>query len=762
LVAGPNVTISDNGSGNHTIPASGGTSGGGAFVNASSYAGADVCAKVNDAIAALPSNGGTIEIPAGVYPACSTTIKMTKSGVVLRGAGTGYPMAVSVGGTTITMASGVTGIDITGFSDVVEDVFLLSQSTAAGTDDGIRVRADSVVLRNVSVKHFGRYGIVVDGANTGTTGLGADFTRMDQVQATHNYGDGFRWAAPCTDNHLGTYTQLNSSLNQGWGYYIACGMDNYFLSTHMTNNAAGGWYVGASYNTFDNIYAERGQGSSFVIAENQLGVRARFNAFGKPDTIANVGPTAAGNAIEYPGPDNWYGSTSFHLFDSPGATNNTTYRFAVGFDRFMKKGTGDLMLMDVTHNKHLVDYSPTDNQWYQQQRTLFNPTATVAGFNVGSYAGDPSTLVNGDMWYNTTLNKWRCQENGSTVDCIRSSSSSALTSTNGDATPAHTLVDGANLTVSDSGAGSHTLSVPATGAQYDVQCNGGLSAFSACDTTKAFYLSNALNVPALGVNGASPGATSWVAGTGNILTVAAASAGFAAPAPGGTSYLFKLPGTAPTLSSVLTAAPAAADGVNELALSFTPIATTNTANALVKTGAGGLIDSSLLPATGSSGPVYTHTFNGLQMSTTLGAMVIPDATCTGGICPLTTPAADAVYRVQAEVVETVPGSTGTCDAGVITVNVCYKDFLSGSTYSCTTTAPNMQFIALNSAASYSRSVTMTNGAVGPTTHFSSTLMTIPAAAGTPIQAAVSQLTASNCTTTPTFAMKLQLWGPYSN
>lgn len=48
-------------------------------------------------------------------------------------------------------------------------------------------------------------------------------------------------------------------------------------------------------------------------------------------------------------------------------------------------------------------------------RQTFNPGATVPGLNVGSFAGDPSTPINGDLWYDSTGNLLRARINGATV-----------------------------------------------------------------------------------------------------------------------------------------------------------------------------------------------------------------------------------------------------------------------------------------------------------------------------------------------------------
>lgn len=45
-------------------------------------------------------------------------------------------------------------------------------------------------------------------------------------------------------------------------------------------------------------------------------------------------------------------------------------------------------------------------------------TATLAAINVGAFAGDPSTLANGDIWYNSTTGKFRARENGVTTNLI--------------------------------------------------------------------------------------------------------------------------------------------------------------------------------------------------------------------------------------------------------------------------------------------------------------------------------------------------------
>jgi hypothetical protein len=59
-------------------------------------------------------------------------------------------------------------------------------------------------------------------------------------------------------------------------------------------------------------------------------------------------------------------------------------------------------------------------------KQTFNPDGTNAGINVGSQAGDPSSLANGDVWYDSTNNTLDARVNGSTVT-IGAASSGAMT-----------------------------------------------------------------------------------------------------------------------------------------------------------------------------------------------------------------------------------------------------------------------------------------------------------------------------------------------
>lgn len=58
------------------------------------------------------------------------------------------------------------------------------------------------------------------------------------------------------------------------------------------------------------------------------------------------------------------------------------------------------------------------NTYTAGQKQSVQHDATNAGFRLVGAAGDPSSLSNGDLWYDSTGNKFRARENGASVDLI--------------------------------------------------------------------------------------------------------------------------------------------------------------------------------------------------------------------------------------------------------------------------------------------------------------------------------------------------------
>lgn len=165
---------------------------------------------------------------------------------------------------------------------------------------------------------------------------------------------------------------------------------------------------GASYTTFLTLTA----GASPTMSVDQSlswadGVKQTFNPNGTNAGI-NVGSQAGDPSAPANG-DVWYDSSG-HLYRVRINGSTATLATIATSQIFTNKtlSTGISVSQPLT--------------WSAGVRQTFSPDATTPGINVGSFAGDPSTPSNGDIWYNSTSNKFRCYENGASANCIGSGS----------------------------------------------------------------------------------------------------------------------------------------------------------------------------------------------------------------------------------------------------------------------------------------------------------------------------------------------------
>jgi hypothetical protein len=70
--------------------------------------------------------------------------------------------------------------------------------------------------------------------------------------------------------------------------------------------------------------------------------------------------------------------------------------------------------------------SNASNAWEVDVKQTFAPGATYSGLNVGSYAGEPSTLSNGDIFYDSSVDKFKVQQNGATATLLTDSDAGGL------------------------------------------------------------------------------------------------------------------------------------------------------------------------------------------------------------------------------------------------------------------------------------------------------------------------------------------------
>lgn len=139
----------------------------------------------------------------------------------------------------------------------------------------------------------------------------------------------------------------------------------------------------------------------------------------------NVGATATNPSTLVDG-DLWYNSA------------NTTLNTRIN------SGTGTIpYTTNVSTNTRIPFYIATNGRLGDDSGFSFNTTGdvlsigrvvaktttTLAGLNTGTFAGDPSSLTNGDIWYNSTTNKFRARENGVSVNIIGGGGSPAGSNT---------------------------------------------------------------------------------------------------------------------------------------------------------------------------------------------------------------------------------------------------------------------------------------------------------------------------------------------
>ncbi len=88
-------------------------------------------------------------------------------------------------------------------------------------------------------------------------------------------------------------------------------------------------------------------------------------------------------------------------------------------------GGGTCTTITASYVDSSIAVTGSSNSWADGVKQTFNPNGTNAGFNLGAHTADPSSGVNGDMYYNSTSNKFRCYENGAWANCIGSGGSGA-------------------------------------------------------------------------------------------------------------------------------------------------------------------------------------------------------------------------------------------------------------------------------------------------------------------------------------------------
>lgn len=274
------------------------------------------------ALAALPPRGGSLVLREGVYD-CRSPWIATKP-ITLVGAGPGRTTASGhpdEGTTQLRFAPGVSGIRLAGNAapySKLSGLFLRSQSTGPGTDDGIWLASNGCTLDNVSVEGFGRHGITIDT----TQGGNANVSLVQRCRAFLNRGDGFRTVGG--DANCVQFSSCDASYNDGWGFYDASGC-NTWTACHVAANptSPGSYFCGGTSGLLINPYAEECPTNTLVFAVGSSYYVVLGGAFGAPKVV-NQAPGGGGNVVLSKGVWNLFyvGGTSFGADDSPCNFNN--------------------------------------------------------------------------------------------------------------------------------------------------------------------------------------------------------------------------------------------------------------------------------------------------------------------------------------------------------------------------------------------------------------------------------------------------------
>ena len=169
-------------------------------------------------------------------------------------------------------------------------------------------------------------------------------------------------------------------------------------------------------------------------------------------------------------------------------------------------------------------------------RQTFNPDGTAAGLNVGSHAGDPSTVSNGDLWYDSTANELTARINGANVALGAGGGGLTVgTSTITSGTSGRLLYNNAGVLGEVTTTGTGDVVMASTPGIFAPSINGTITfADGVRQTFNPDATSAGINVGSLSGDPSGPSnGDLWYDGTANELTARINGANVALGAGGG-------------------------------------------------------------------------------------------------------------------------------------------------------------------------------------------------------------------------------------
>lgn len=147
-----------------------------------------------------------------------------------------------------------------------------------------------------------------------------------------------------------------------------------------------------------------------------------------PATVSSVGITDGNNISHSGGPITSSGNITINAVASGGTGqlqyNNGSNVFTASANLYYSSGNLNVVsggLVSTDGGSNVINLTSTvaflNNDYsFNGGKVSFDSQAGHAGLNTGSVSGDPSSLGNGDIWYNSSTGRFRGRENGSSVD----------------------------------------------------------------------------------------------------------------------------------------------------------------------------------------------------------------------------------------------------------------------------------------------------------------------------------------------------------
>lgn len=202
---------------------------------------ADDAQELQAAIDALPVTGGAVYLGRGKFRITQTLTISKKVHLV----GEGYSETVGADAPSMIIKAASLngdGITITGNGAILEKFLLDCEALCGG--DGVSVRANRVVLRDLAVFRQGGNGVRI-GTDAGTN---ANVWRMEQVTTRDNGGHGVYIHDGGQNANAGAAYTLSTSNNVGDGLYVNKSATNAFVNVHAELNGANGIHLGSLSN----------------------------------------------------------------------------------------------------------------------------------------------------------------------------------------------------------------------------------------------------------------------------------------------------------------------------------------------------------------------------------------------------------------------------------------------------------------------------------------------------------------------------------